>query len=454
MIVVRHYSALWVIGLAAGTQNELLRYFLLRSSILVGTASPLQLVVTAYAFNPNRFLFVLAAGLAAFSAELTGAYEYARLADYYPRYLPFYLLGCIDLFAVAGAVATAAVPVKIGSFYFSRYRPRTVRRAASALHGENDWILIRTAASWFVSGGMVVGEAYRPDLQPRLGGKAPLLRYDGESRSSHMLVFAGSGGSKTTATVVPSALEWRSGLVCLGLCAGSFPARLRGAADLGHRVVTLNPESRYSEGFNALDWIDPSSDRALLAISRRSWRGCAERRRANATRTISVTQAALCSPVPWSTNCSRPTSNPSIRRSPCSAARLRCRCRNSGDIWKRSTSRATNFGFGFPSQLAGNLKDITGKQFAGFCGEAGNATLWLAIPSLARLACGNSFGTEQLLSGKLDVFINVPLKALESTPQVCAGRPRRVAEQAYTKRGGASAGGCCCCSMKWRGWAT
>jgi type IV secretion system protein VirD4 len=75
------------------------------------------------------------------------------------------------------------------------------------------------------------------------------------------------------------------------------------------------------------------------------------------------------------------------------------------------------YGFGFPAQLAGNLKDITEKQFAGFYGEAGNATSWLAIPSLARLVCGSSFRTEHLLSGKLDVFINVPVKALGSTPQ-------------------------------------
>jgi Type IV secretory system Conjugative DNA transfer len=50
-------------------------------------------------------------------------------------------------------------------------------------------------------------------------------------------------------------------------------------------------------------------------------------------------------------------------------------------------------------------------------GEAGNATSWLAIPSLARLVCGSSFSTRHLLYGKLDVFINLPLKVLQSSPQ-------------------------------------
>ncbi len=80
-------------------------------------------------------------------------------------------------------------------------------------------------------------------------------------------------------------------------------------------------------------------------------------------------------------------------------------------------AKGSGYGFGFPAQLAGNLKDITEKQFSGFYGEAGNATSWLAIPSLARLVCGSGFQTRHLLSGKLDVFINLPLKVLQTSPQ-------------------------------------
>ena len=76
-------------------------------------------------------------------------------------------------------------------------------------------------------------------------------------------------------------------------------------------------------------------------------------------------------------------------------------------------AKGAGYGFGFPTQLAGNLKDITEKQFSGFYGEAGNATSWLAIPSLARLVCGNGFRTRNLLSGKLDVFVNLPLNQVK-----------------------------------------
>jgi type IV secretion system protein VirD4 len=41
-------------------------------------------------------------------------------------------------------------------------------------------------------------------------------------------------------------------------------------------------------------------------------------------------------------------------------------------------AKGDSYGFGFPAQLAGNLKDITEKQFSGFYGEAGNLTAWLA----------------------------------------------------------------------------
>ena len=139
-----------------------------------------------------------------------------RLAPYYPRFSLVTLLGYADQFAVVGAV----VPVSLSIAALRKARmpltiPQPVRRAASALHGESNWLPIAAAKEWFKRGGIIIGEACRPDLKPKLAGKAPLLRYDGNDGSGHVLVFAGSGGYKTTGTVVPSALEWRSGLVCL-----------------------------------------------------------------------------------------------------------------------------------------------------------------------------------------------------------------------------------------------
>ena len=102
-------------------------------------------------------------------------------------------------------------------------------------------------------------------------------------------------------------------------------------------------------------------------------------------------------------------------------------------------AKGSGYGFGFPAQLAGNLKDITEKQFSGFYGEAGNATSWLAIPSLARLVCGQGFRTRNLLSGKLDVFINLPLKVLQTSPQAARVILGALVNAVYEARG-ASAG--------------
>ena len=416
MMVLRYYSALWVIGLAVQTHNESLRYFLLRSSIVVATAAPLVLVAAAYAFRLSRFVVFLSVTLAVFSAGFTGQHEYLRLAAYYPRYSLWHLFGSIDWFAAVGAVATAAIPLKLGSFFFRRLRPSSVRRAASALHGASDWLPVETAAGWFSSGGLIVGEAYRPDLRPRLGGNARLLRYDGENGSGHMLVFAGSGGYKTTATVIPSALEWRGGLVCLDPALEVFPRVYVARRNMGRRLVTLNPESRYSDGFNALDWIDPSSDRALLDIqSVVAWlcgETPGERYEDYFRHAARALLGCLLADILFA---------PEIAPEEKTLALLRRRVSLPMPELKELLGaiylKGPGYGFGFPAQLAGNLKDITEKQFAGFYGEAGNATSWLAIPSLARLVSGNSFRTRHLLSGKLDVFVNVPIKALGSTPQ-------------------------------------
>ncbi|MBV8140033.1 MAG: type IV secretory system conjugative DNA transfer family protein [Deltaproteobacteria bacterium] len=414
MLVLRYYSALWVIGLAVQTHTGFLRYFLLRSSIMVATASPLVLVAAAYAFNLSRFVVFLSVALAAFSAGLTGEHEYLRLAAYYPRYSWLHLLGSVDWFAGVGVAATAAVP--LGALFLRRDRPGAVRRAASALHGASDWLPIETAAGWFGSGGLIVGEAYRPDRQPRLGGSARLLRYDGDSGSGHMLVFAGSGGYKTTATVIPSALEWCGGLVCLDPALEVFPRVYVARRNMSRRLVTLNPESRYSDGFNALDWIDTSSDRALLDIqSVVAWlcgETPGERSEDYFRHAARALLGCLLADILFA---------PEIATEEKTLALLRRRVSlpvpELKDLLGAIYLKGSNYGFGFPAQLAGNLKDITEKQFAGFYGEAGNATSWLAIPSLARLVCGNSFRTRHLLSGKLDVFINVPVKALGSTPQ-------------------------------------
>ena len=192
------------------------RYWVYRSAVLAGGAMPLMLLAYAWHYQDRvgRLVFYTIGAAVACSGLWTGYDEVDRLASYYPAYSLFSILGAADLFAVFGAM----LPLTLSVVALREGRPPAagrVRRAASALHGESNWLPLAAAKAWFKHGGIIVGEAYRPDLKPNLAGKAPLLRYDGNEGSGHLLVFAGSGGYKTTGTVIPSALEWRSGLVCL-----------------------------------------------------------------------------------------------------------------------------------------------------------------------------------------------------------------------------------------------
>jgi type IV secretion system protein VirD4 len=269
MVVLHHYLALQMIGHAAESSNPYLRYFFFHSAVTVGGVAPLLLLAAAWLVRDrlSPWLFYTTVAAAAYSGLWTAYDEFARLASYYPRFSLVTLLGSADLFAVVGAV----VPVSLSLAAVRKARlpltmPQRVRRAASALHGESDWLPISAAKAWFKHGGIVIGEACRPDLQPKQAGKAPLLRYDGNEGSGHLLVFAGSGGYKTTGTVVPSALEWPSGLVCLDPSAEVVRLVYAARRGLGHRVVALNPEDPNTDFFNALDWIDPATDRALIDI--------------------------------------------------------------------------------------------------------------------------------------------------------------------------------------------
>jgi type IV secretory pathway TraG/TraD family ATPase VirD4 len=233
MVVLHHYMALQMFGYAVQTSNPYWRYFLFRSAVTVGAIAPLLLLAVVW-FSRERlkpWLLYATIVVVAYSGLWTGYDEVARLAPYYPHFSLVTLLGSADLFAVVGAV----VPVSLSIAALRKARiplsiPQPVRRAASALHGESNWLPIAAAKEWFKRGGLIIGEAGRPDLKPKLAGKAPLLRYDGNDGSGHVLVFAGSGGYKTTGTVVPSALEWRSGLGLSRSLSRSRPARLRGSA--------------------------------------------------------------------------------------------------------------------------------------------------------------------------------------------------------------------------------
>ena len=66
--------------------------------------------------------------------------------------------------------------------------------------------------------------------------------------------------------------------------------------------------------------------------------------------------------------------------------------------------------------LAGTLKGLVPETFSGIYGNASKDTRWLSTPAYADLVSGSSFRTRDLADGRLTVFVQVPLKALQATP--------------------------------------
>jgi type IV secretory pathway TraG/TraD family ATPase VirD4 len=269
-MLVRDYAGVYTMHLAVGTASPYWRIVIARSSVTAEAVGPVLLLLVIIALLEGgivgRGTVFLAASATLGSGVLTAWHAVVPLMAYYPRYPLATLIAALDPYAQAGfylAFFSALLAVKK-----AREAPAigpSWQRSPSNLHGNSDWMPISAARRSFQAGGIIIGEAYRPDRDPKVGGKAPLLRYDGEVGSGHCLVFAGSGGYKTTGVGIPSALEWSDAVVYLDPSAEVFPIVRAAREALGHRVISLNPEDGRG-GFNVLDWIDTSTDRSLMDI--------------------------------------------------------------------------------------------------------------------------------------------------------------------------------------------
>jgi type IV secretion system protein VirD4 len=371
------------------------------------------------------------------AAALTAWPEYDRLVPYIGRASPVDILGALDL-GVLQAVAVGCLAALLGwGLTFQRLRggsgPRLIR-GRSDNYGHADWLPIREARRLFPGpdaafGGIVVGEAYRVD-QDRVarracdpadktswgqGGSAPLLVDPCRTGSTHALVFAGPGGFKTTAIGVPTMLTWTGAAVVLDPSReiGPMVQDLR-RATLGHRVVTLDPADVGGGAFNVLDWIDIAAPDAETNVeSVVNWI-CGEAR-AQITSGAEFFResgkgliACLLADILWDPDLApeRKTLRELRRVLVTPEPELRTRlARIHGD----SASPLAR-------DLAGTLKDIVAETFSGIYGNASKDTRWLSTAAHAALVSGDSFRARDLAEGRLTVFVQVPLKTLQTTP--------------------------------------
>ncbi|MCJ2877433.1 Ti-type conjugative transfer system protein TraG [Rhizobium pusense] len=328
--------------------------------------------------------------------------------------------------ALIGGVFALRVAIR-GNAAFVASAPKRIG-GKRAVHGEADWMKLPDAVKLFPEpGGIVIGERYRVDRDSvasmpfradekqswSAGGKSPLLCFDGSFGSSHGIVFAGSGGFKTTSVTIPTALKWGGGLVVLDPSSEVAPMVSEHRRQAGRKVIVLDPTAG-GVGFNALDWIGRhgnTKEEDIVAVA--TWimtdnpRSASARDdffRASAMQLLTALIADVCLSGHTDekdqtlrqvrTNLSEP--EPQLR------ARLT-------KIYEGSESD-------FVKENVSVFVNMTPETFSGVYANAVKETHWLSYPNYAGLVSGSSFSTDDLADGRTDIFIALDLKVLEAHP--------------------------------------
>ena len=331
--------------------------------------------------------------------------------------------------ALAAAVAGVfALRVAIrGNGAFAPARPRQVR-GKRAIHGESEWMKPREATQLFPQdGGSGGGEAYRVDTDVvaarsfraddkeswGAGGRTPLLCFDGSFGSTHGMIFAGSGGFKTTSVTIPTALKWGSGLVALDPSSEVAPMVIAHRRKAGRTVFVLDPKDP-TTGFNVLDWIGGfggTKEEDVVAVA--NWvvtdtgRQASIRDdffRASALQLITALIADVC----LSGHTAKEHQHLRQMRANLSVPEPKLRERLQ-TIYDNSDSE-------FVKENVAPFIAMTPETFSGVYANAVKETHWLSYPNYAALVSGSSFETDDIATGNTDVFVNLDLKTLEAHP--------------------------------------
>ncbi|EJZ19844.1 Ti-type conjugative transfer system protein TraG, partial [Rhizobium sp. Pop5] len=364
-------------------------------------------------------------GVAAFYALR----EFSRLAPtVQARVVPWdRALSYLDMVAIAATIAgflAVAVSARI-----SIVVPDEIKRARRGIFGDADWLPMAAAGKLFPPDGeIVVGERYRVDKEIvhelpfdandrstwGQGGKAPLLTYKQDFDSTHMLFFAGSGGYKTTSNVVPTALRYTGPMICLDPSIEVAPMVVEHRTNaLGREVMVLDPTNP-TMGFNVLDGIERSSQKEEDIVGIAHMLLSESARFESSTGSYFQSQAhnlltGLLAHVMLSPEYAGRRNLRSLREivsepEPSVLAMLR-------DIQENSQSD-------FIRETLGVFTNMTEQTFSGVYSTASKDTQWLSLDNYAALVCGKVFKPSDIVSGRKDVFLNIPASILRSYPGI------------------------------------
>ncbi|RAX40264.1 Ti-type conjugative transfer system protein TraG [Rhizobium tropici] len=335
---------------------------------------------------------------------------------------PATMIGAAVALMVGGFALRVAL---IGNAAFTHAEPKRIR-GQRALHGEADWMKMQDAAKLFAdSGGIVIGERYRVDKDSTAarpfraddsntwgaGGRSPLLCFDASFGSSHGIVFAGSGGFKTTSVTIPTALKWAGSLVVLDPSSEIAPMVHRHRKSAARFIRILDPKEPET-GFNALDWIGrfgATKEEDIASVA--SWimtdsggpRGIRDDFfRASALQLLTALIADVC--LSGHTDEEHQT----LRQVRSNLAEPEPKLR------ERLQSIYNNSNSDFVKENVAAFVNMTPETFSGVYANAVKETHWLSYTNYAALVSGSTFSTDSLANGKTDVFINIDLKTLET----------------------------------------
>ncbi|MGR9244148.1 Ti-type conjugative transfer system protein TraG (plasmid) [Rhizobium leguminosarum] len=328
--------------------------------------------------------------------------------------------------ALFSGVFALRVAIK-GNAAFAPGRPTRID-GKRAVHGDANWMAMQEALKLFPdAGGIVIGERYRVDRDsvatlafraddPQswgAGGKSPLLCFDGSFGSSHGIVFAGSGGFKTTSVTIPTALKWGGGLVVLDPSSEVAPMVVEHRRKAGRKVIVLDPVNP-ATGFNALDWIGRfggTKEEDIVAVA--TWimtdnaRAASARDdffRASAMQLLTALIADVC--LSGHTDAKEQT----LRRVRANLSEPEPKLRERlTRIYEQSEST-------FVRENVAVFVNMTPETFSGVYANAVKETHWLSYTNYAALVSGDSFSTDELAAGATDIFIALDLKVLEAHP--------------------------------------
>ncbi|WP_336279642.1 Ti-type conjugative transfer system protein TraG [Bartonella sp. CB175] len=361
-------------------------------------------------------------------------YEIKRLSPYVNQngITWSYALKFMDRMVVFGVIAGIALLVT--QIIAISPRKSNVKRSKKGIFGNASWMSLSDAAKIFPANGqIVVGERYRVDqdnvhnipFSPSnkitwgKGGTTPLLTFNLDFGSTHMMFFAGSGGYKTTSTVIPTCLTYPGSIICLDPSTEVAPmVKFARKAMDNRNVIVLDPNSLLTKKFNVLDWLlDDKVPRAQREANIVSFSKLllTDKKLDHSSSEYFSTQAhnlltALLAHVIFSDEYKDNERNLKTLRKILSQS-------ETAVVDQLRTISETSPS-PFVREMVGIFTEMAEQTFSGVYTTAAKDTQWLSLSNYADLVCGNDFTSSDIAKGNIDVFLNLPASILNSYPGI------------------------------------